>query len=89
MKAIKYRFIPQIGKKPKVRGIGVLCFDKEEAIFFENEAGWGDRALGSLKKAEVVLITSNGIRIKGFEFIGLDKQGKEKYRYIEWWCSFI
>lgn len=89
MNKIKYRFIPQIGKKPKIKGVGILCIDKGEACFFENEAGWNDRLLGVLKKAEVDFINSDGVKVKGFESTGMGKDGREKFRYMEWWCSFI
>lgn len=86
---IKYRFIPQTGSKPKIKGIGILTIHNKEAMFFENKAGQYDKLLGRLKEPEVVSINSFGIFLKGYELVGFDKTGKEKYKYKEWYCSFI
>ena len=85
----KFKFIPQIGKKPKIKGIGILCFDKGKATFFENEANENDALLGVLEKSEVDFISSHGIMVKGFESMGVGKDGREQFRYMEWWCPFI
>ena len=88
---IQYKFYPQIGKEPKLKGIGILLYDiNGDALFFENKAEWNDKLLGTLKKAELIFITSHGIMLKGFEPTGtIDKQGKEKFRYMEWWCPVV
>jgi hypothetical protein len=86
---IKYRFIPQIGIKPKVKAIGLLCIDNGKALFFENEAGWNDKLLGILEHPEIKWMNSNGIYLKGFAPNGTDKLGRNKYKYMEWYCTFI
>lgn len=90
MKEIRWNLIPQIGaQKKKILGTGILTFDKETAIFFEGDADWGSKILGTLEKAEIIFVASNGIRVKGFEHIGYEKNGTKKYRYMEWFCPFI
>lgn len=87
---IQYNFVPQIVKgKPKIKGVGVLTIANKEAIFFEGEANEMSAVLGVLKNPELVSMTSRGIMIKGFEPVGADKQGREKYNYQEWYCSFV
>jgi len=86
---MKYKFYPQIGKKPKLKGIGTLCIDNGLAMFFEGNADWNDMILSRLDKAEVIFISSLGVKVKGFEHIGNEKDGRKKYKYMEWWCPFV
>lgn len=86
---IQYKFIPLIGSKPKMKGIGLLTIDHGEAMFSEGYGDRNDKILGILKKPEITHLTSHGIFLKGFEPREYDKQGKEKFRYMEWYCSFI
>lgn len=86
---IQFNFIPQIVKgKPKILGTGILTADEKEAIFFSS-SDWDSIVLGRLKHPEIIFINFHGILIKGYESCGVDKTGKEKYNYQEWYCSYI
>lgn len=40
----------------------------------------------TLLKPEIVFINQHGIRLKGFESIGFDKNGREQFQFREWSC---
>lgn len=42
-----------------------------------------------LKRCRVQRITSWGIVIDGMEEVGVDKTGRKKYRYREWFIRFV
>ena len=48
----------------------------------------GTKLLAELKRAEVISVTSYEY-LSGFESTGVDRRGKEKFRYMEWWCPFV
>lgn len=58
------------------------------AYFIEKNQQNNDRVVAELKHPEIVFITSDGIRLKGYESNGVDPTGREKMIYQEWYVSF-
>jgi len=79
---VEYNFIPQT-KNPRIVCTGYLGMDKGTAHFTSNE-----KIIELLERAKVEYITPHGIFISGFLQTGIDKQGKMKYTYREWYCSY-
>lgn len=89
---MRYRFIPQIGIKPKIKAEGYLSIDMDgdnkrsrDALFFDDN----DVLIAELKSPELIFVNQHGIAIKGYQPDGYTKTGVPKYKYIEWFCSFI
>lgn len=77
-----YNFIPQT-KKPKIVCIGYLGMNNGSAHFTCD-----GEIIEILERAKVEYITPHGIFISGFLYVGIDRQGKKKYQYREWYCSY-
>ena len=88
---MQYNFIPQkVRGNPKVIGQGILDVSNKDAIFSSGQRGSKDsRVLGILKNPEIIFINSEGIMLKGYEPAGIDKAGRTKFNYQEWYCQFI
>ena len=69
---------------PKIKtiGIGTLAIDSGDSLFF-----YGSKTY-LMHKADVIFIGPFGIKIRGFEPVGFEKNGQEKFKYQEWWCSY-
>jgi len=89
MTKIRYNFIPQKGKNPKIVGTGVLTMDHGEAVFFSGDAGADSKVLGVLEKPEVVFLNSSGILLKGYVSAGFERDGTERLNNVKWYCTFI
>jgi len=68
--------------KTKTIGVGALAIDSGDGFFFYSLQTY------LLRKVEVISITPDGIRLRGFESVGFEKNGQEKFKYQEWWCSY-
>ncbi len=85
-----FNLIPQYPiSKRKIIGQGILSTDKDNLLFFEGNGDGNSRCLGELERFRVLIITSKGMLINGFEYIGIDKMGNKKYKYQEWYCTFL
>ena len=71
--------------KPKDLGIGSLSVDNTGSAIFFFTSG----SMASLNRCHLEAVAMKGIRISGFELIGVDKQGQNKYRYQEWWLAYL
>lgn len=73
--------------KPKNLGLGVLDIDKSgTALFFGGINS--DELLATMKRVKIETAAMNGISISGFQPIGFEKTGIEKFRYQEWWLRY-
>ena len=85
MKAILRKQLP---KKEKNGTTGILSIDtstlvnKRTAYFLDEQ----ERCVATLNNPEVVWINPHGIYLKGYEPDGVDKTGRQKYKYQEWFC---
>ena len=75
--------------KPREVGPGVLSVDKAgEAMFFSGHGESGAAVLASLRRARLDTASANGIMLSGFESTGIDRSGREKLAYQEWWLRY-
>jgi len=76
--------------KPNRKGIrGSLAVhnlppDGLVAYFIQDET-----IIAKLHKPDIVFINLPGIMLKGYEPAGADRQGRQKFTYQEWFCSFL
>ena len=75
--------------KQKELGVGVLTIHDNAAYFFEGNAEANAKMLGRLRNPEVTFINSRGILLKGYEPDGVDKASRERFKYQEWYCTFV
>ena len=68
--------------KLKTIGIGTLAIDSGDSLFFCGSQTY------LMRKADVTLIGVDGIKLRGFEPVGFEKNGREKFNYQEWWCRY-
>lgn len=67
-----------------VEGNGVARFTsshRENSLF-------DSHILAVLHGVRLELAAKDGIRLSGFQPNGVDKQGREKFRYQEWWLAY-
>ena len=89
MSGIKYNLYkqkPKVSKNP-ISGylsVGDLPPNGKIALLSEREA-----ILDELVRPEIVFINPHGIKLRGFERAGVDRQHNEKFIYQEWWCVYI
>lgn len=87
---IQYKFFPQKGKKDQNTGKqGILSVVNKAAVFFSDKADKDSKVFGILEHPEIVFINAVGIMLKGYEPVGFDSAGREKFEYQEWYCSFV
>lgn len=80
MKVIVYK------QKPRVMTQGVsgeLSVDNKQAHLF----GPDDLLIMEMLNPELVFINPAGLLLRGFEPNGVDKAGRSKYLYQEWFCK--
>lgn len=65
--------------------VGTLSSDKTQCLFSEDETGINFL----LEQPEIIFINPDGIMLRGFEPDGVDKTGRKKYKYQEWYCRWI
>lgn len=53
------------------------------AYFFQDE-----KILAQLNKPDIVFINPPGIMLRGYEPAGVDRQGRQKFTYQEWFLRF-
>lgn len=81
----QYRLIKQY-PHPKSRAKypeGTLCIQNHEALFLQN---FGNTIYDKLLRPEIIHMNHLGIMFRGFEENGVDKTGRVKYLYQEWYC---
>ena len=75
--------------KPRDLGLGVLSVDKHgEALFFSGHGESGATLLASMRRVRLDCAAANGIMLSGFESTGVDRAGREKMAYQEWWLRY-
>ena len=74
--------------KAKEVGLGDLSLDHNEALFFADIDQPRSRVLARLERPACIHASSQGLIFSGFEQTGVDKTGRAKYRYQEWWLMF-
>jgi hypothetical protein len=76
--------------KPKKLGEGVLSIERNgDANFFSCEGEYDSRILSTITRIKVEFAGRDGIMFSGFEQVGIDKTGKPKFRYQEWWLIYV
>lgn len=76
--------------KPKKIGIGVLSIaERGEAHFFSGKGEQGSEMLADMARARLDFAGSSGIKVSGFEQTGVERDGRPKYRFQEWWLVYL
>jgi hypothetical protein len=86
---MKFNFIPQFGRgkgEPKIVCIGSFSISGKDgdAYFYDDD----ELCVGELFSPEIVFINQHGIMLRGYEYDGQDRSGRNKYKYQEWYCSY-
>jgi len=77
--------------KPKDFGLGVLSLvsDGGTAHFFSGDGGDGARIVADLERVRLAFAGADGLMLSGMQPVGLDRLGRQKYIYQEWWLRFV
>jgi len=72
---------PKVSKNPL---IGYLNVDEKSAMFFTETHA----LLTTLERPKMIYASTHGMMLSGFENVGNDKEGNQKFRYQEWYLIF-
>ena len=78
MKAMLYKQKP---KPTKLVWHGYASGDNKAIHFFDMD----DKLICTLEKPDIIFINTDGLMIKGYEPNGVDRAGRQKYLYQEWY----
>lgn len=71
--------------KPKIVGEGSLSIGKDgEAQFFEGNCDSNARVLASMVRVKLDTAAAAGLFLSGMEPDGVDKAGRQKFKFQEW-----
>lgn len=65
--------------------MGMLTADHQEMHWWDDARKADGKLLAILKKPEIVHANSDGIKFRGYEPAGYERNGNPKFRYQEWW----
>jgi hypothetical protein len=85
MTGLLYIQKPKPSKTPLT---GAATCDRGQMIYWDNPADPHARIMAQLEKPEIMFINSSGMMVKGYEPDGVDKTGRAKYKYQEWFIAF-
>ncbi len=57
-------------------------------FFWDDPTAHNGRVLAQLEKPEIIFISTTGLMFKGYEPDGVDKTGRKKFKYQEWFIAF-
>jgi hypothetical protein len=63
--------------------------DKAEMFFWDDANNPQGHVLAKLEKPEIIFINSIGMMVKGYEPDGVDRAGRRKFKYQEWFVAFL
>lgn len=76
---------------PKIQemGSGILSVDRHgEALFFSGNGQQDSKVVAMLKRVRIDSASADGLMLSGMEPAGSDRQGRETFKYQEWWLSY-
>ena len=75
--------------KPEKKGVGFLSIDRNgDANFFSGTGAQGCSMIARMVRAKIDFAAADGIMVSGFEPCGVERDGKKKFRYQEWWLAY-
>jgi len=75
--------------KAKVLGVGVLSVSESgEAHFFDGTGDRDSRLLAAMHRIKLEFAGADGIFIAGMEANGVDRIGRQKFCYQQWWLRY-
>jgi len=76
-------------KPSKKQLVGEVTSDKAEMFFWDDANNPQGHVLAKLEKPEIIFINSRGMMVKGYEPDGVDRAGRRKFKYQEWFVAFL
>lgn len=75
--------------KPEKKGVGFLSIDRNgDANFFSGTGAQGCYMIARMVRSRIDFAAADGIMVSGFEPCGVERNGKNKFRYQEWWLAY-
>lgn len=82
-----FKLIKQLPRPRKITVNGYLSIDRKtnQATFWTLE----ETINATMERIKLIFANSEGMLLTGFEPNGIDKNGRAKYKYQEWYLVFL